>query len=290
VPRPRLIVISPYVSPHLRELLEWRAAQAGDTVTSLAFEPEEYSLDWPVQEAKIVQAAEAAVRSQSGNVFVVISEVSYASGRRLILPELLARLKDALAGREFRVAVDGTNAAGNRGRIRADLDWDDYVIAPHRWLLAPEPCEILLSKRARNGKPAAPGLWRKAAPKSEREIAVVTGLHAALQLIRKYGLEYFWSRGERLCQESRLGLPGNVQIVGENSGTLETFIMSCCPRPGGLWRLGPDELEKQVVKRLLPASVLRLEPKPPWVRVTIPYYMDFQDLRRVCEFLGEMSR
>lgn len=87
-----------------------------------------------------------------------------------------------------------------------------------------------------------------------------------------------------------MGMPGNVHIVGENSGTLETFIVSCCPRPGSSWRLEPDELEKQMVEKLLPASVLRLDPKRPWVRVTVPYYIDFQELRRVCEFLGEMAR
>jgi selenocysteine lyase/cysteine desulfurase len=290
VPRPRLIVISPYASPHLRELLEWRAAEAGDSVTSLAFAPDDYLLDWAAQEAKIIQAAEAAVRSQGGNALIVLSEVSYASGRRSILPELITHLKDALAGREFQVAVDGTNAVGNRGRILTDAGWDYYVFAPHRWLLAPEPCEILLSKKPRNERPAAPGLWRQGTPKSEGEITVVTGLHSALELLDRYGLKYFWERGERLCQESRLGMPGNVQIVGENSGTLETFIVSCCPRAGNFWRLELDELEKLVVEKHLRASVLRLDPKRPWVRVTIPYYSDFQDLRRVCEFLGEMAR
>jgi len=290
VPRPRLIIISPYASPRLRQLLEWRAAETGDSIESLVFAPEDYSRDWPAQEAKIIEAVEAAVRSRGGHPFIVISEVSYATGRRLILRELLERLRNVLGNREMQVAVDGTNAVGNRGLIPTDIDWDYYIFAPHRWLLAFEPCEILLSRKARTGRAAPPGLWIKGAPKSEKEAAVVMGLHAALELLDKYGLEYFWSRSERLCQESRLGLPGNVQIIGENSGTLETFMVSCCPRPGSLWRLEPDELENLLVKKLLPASVLRLDPKRPWVRIPIPYYVDFQDLRRICEFLGEMSR
>jgi len=290
VPRPRLIIIDPYAGPHLRQFLNWRAVEGGDTIEPLAFEPDDYSRDWAAQEAKIVEAAQTALRSRDGHPFIVISEVAYATGRRLILRELLERLKNAPESRDIQVLVDGTNAVGNRGMVPIDLAWDYYIFAPHRWLLALDPCEILLSRKARTSRATPPGIWVKGAPKTEREAATVMGLHAALELLDKYGLEYFWSRSERLCQESRLGLPEKVQIVGENSGTLETFVLSCCPRPGSFWRLEPEEIENLLAKNLLPASVLRLDPKRPWVRISIPYYSDFQDLRRICEFLGEMAR
>ncbi len=113
----------------------------------------------------------------------------------------------------------------------------------------------------------------------------------AMDLIREGGIQFFLSRCETLKKEFRLALPETVQVVGDKSGMDETFILSCCPEMEHKWRFdSASELEDEVVNKSVKASVLPLDPHQPWLRMTIPFYLDPRELNRLCAFLKETTK
>jgi hypothetical protein len=108
-------------------------------------------------------------------------------------------------------------------------------------------------------------------------------------VLQEFGFPEQRSRCDDLRWELRLGLPGRMQIVGDGTGTDETFVLSCCPGRDSSWRLSGDDIDAKLAEKKLPGALLRLDPRNPWVRIALPYYMNVRDLNRLCDFLGEAT-
>ena len=151
--------------------------------------------------------------------------------------------------------------------------------------------ELFFNKLLDSNGPVPPGLWEIGRRKTDVRVRTLAGLVGAMDLIRERRVEYFFSRCERLKKEFRLALPEKVQVVGDRSGLDETFILSCCPEVGHKWRFdNASELESELASKSVKASVLRLDPRQPWLRTTIPFYLDARELNRLCAFLEETTK
>ena len=291
IPPPRVIVTSPFASSSLLTLLRWHAFMTGDELRPIEFQPEDYFRPWKEQESKILGKMCPLKSGTPRSLVFVVSEVFYASGRRVPLSTFVADLEKTVAEQRVHVIVDGTNAVGNRGLVTADAHWDSYVFSPQRWLKATEPCGVLLVRNGLNGNgEVPPGRWETGTRKTDIRVRALAGLVGAMALIRAHGVELF-GRCEKLKKQFRLGLPKTVQIVGDQSGLDETFILSCCPEVEHKWRFdSPIELENEVMSHSVKASVLALDARQPWLRVTIPFYLDARELSRLCTFLEETTK
>jgi len=292
IPRPRVIVTSPFASPSLLTLLRWQAFMTGDELNIIEFRPEDHFRPWKEQESRILEKICSLKPGAPRSLVFIVSEVFYASGRRVPLSDFLSNLETAVTESRIHVIVDGTNAVGNRCLVAADAHWDGYVFSPQRWLMAPEACGVLLLRNDLNGNgPVPPGLWEIGKRMTDVRVRTLAGLAGAMDLMRERGIEYFFLRCERLKKEFRLSLPETVQVVGDQSGLDETFILSCCPELGHKWRFdNATELDNEVTSKSVKASVLTLDPRQPWLRMTIPFYLDARELNRLCAFLEETTK
>ena len=264
----------------------------GDKLEPIEFQPEDYFRPWREQESIILGKIRSLKSGAPQTLVFIVSEVFYASGRRVPLSDLVTHLEKTIAEPRIHVIVDGTNAVGNRRLVTADARWDSYVFSPQRWLTAIEPCGVLLVRNDLNGNgPVPPGLWETGKRRTDVRVRTLAGLVGAMDLIREPGIEFFFSRCEKLRKEFRLALPKTVQVVGDKSGLDETFILSCCPEKDCKWRFdSASELEDEVVSKSVKASVLPLDPQQPWLRMTIPFYLDARELNRLCTFLKATTK
>jgi hypothetical protein len=108
---------------------------------------------------------------------------------------------------------------------------------------------------------------------------------------QRRGIEFFFSRCKRLREELRLGMPSTTQIVGDALNLRETFILALCPSDGHRWRFdNAIELEHELLRRRVKASVIKLDPRCAWVRIALPFYLDAREITRATKFLKEATR
>jgi selenocysteine lyase/cysteine desulfurase len=287
MPGPRAIITTPFATPSLLSLLRWHCAITGDQMVEGNLDTGELSEPWDKQEAKILSCLSQIPANK--NVIFIISEVFYGTGMRLPLRDFIRRLKRVRA-ENVHIVVDGTNAVGNRRIVALEPEWSSYIFSPHRWLMATESCGVLLQRGGgTENLPDPPGVWKVGSRKGSTQVRILAGLRGSVELIRTRGLEYFFFRCEQLRTHFKLNLPRGVQIVGDASNVEDTYIFSCCPSGHRKWKFETAELANQISARRLNCTVLSLDPAIPWIRLTIPYYMDLREINRVVDFLDEVS-
>jgi selenocysteine lyase/cysteine desulfurase len=284
---PKAIIMTPYASPALIKFIAWHCELTGDLMKAVSFCPPDYEERWQRQQQEFI-ARLGDVQSDVGKreLVFIVSEVFYASGQRLPLKSFIQFLKNTYANTKIHMLVDGTNAVGNRRIIALDPEWESYVFSPHKWLLTSESCGMLLSRSSSIS--ASPSGWHVGERKTDAMIKIVAGLRGSVELMSSPGIEYFTSRCEKLRQQLKLNLPHTVRIVGDQSGLDESYIFSCVPSVRNAWKFRAAELEDQLVERRLNGSLVVLDEINPWVRFTIPYYLDVREITRFCDFLDEV--
>jgi hypothetical protein len=288
IPGRRKLIVSPYSSPSLTNLVRWFSLLSGDEFAAITFPVATYSQTWEEQQRIIITNLAQMSQDTNSTLVLVVSEVFFASGLRIPLETFIRNVGAAIPRNRIRFIVDGTNAVGNRRVVDLDADWDSYIFSPHKWLMATENCGVLLSRNeTTTGGPDAPGIWKVGARKRDVQIRVLAGLRGAVELMRSPGLMYFAKRCNILRQQFKLRLPG-IRLIGDLSGLEETFIFSCLPGGTNVWKLTGIEMESEIISRGLNASVLPLDPMVPWVRIAIPYFLDVREITRLCEFLDEV--
>jgi hypothetical protein len=105
------------------------------------------------------------------------------------------------------------------------------------------------------------------------------------------GIQFFFSRCNRLREELRWGMPSTTEIVGSGEGDLkETFVIAFCPRNGHGWRFDTaGQLEEELLRRNVKGSVVKLDARRPWLRVALPFYGDAREITRTAKFLKEVT-
>jgi hypothetical protein len=278
------IVALPYCSSSLVEFLAWHCAASRVPFFPVAFSGSDFMRQWPEQKNLILKATEIISDKE---MTVVISEVNFATGLRIPLIEALAALRSSLGARLKCVIIDGTNAVGNGAGV-TDAQWDHYVFSPHKWLMAPERCGVLVSRRPL-ANATAPGMWVPGKRKTEIQVDIVAGLKGVSETISKYGFSFFFERCRALRKEFAKSLPSKVEIIGGRLELEPTFVLSCCPAAETTW-VEKESLERDVAANRLKVSLLQIDPTRPWLRVGMPYHLDLRDLTRITNFLNDRIR
>ena len=192
--------MSPFVSPSLRASLRWQAFLTGDELETIDFLPADYFRPWHEQESMMLKRARSIQKDSRGSLVFVISEVFYASGRRIPLVAFLDNLRTAVQDRSVNIIVDGTNAVGNRCLIQVDACWDSYVFSTQHWLMASESCGVVLWRAAQDDlEPEPPDAIRVGDSNAEAQLRALAGIAAAVEaIVRQGGVGFFFSRCEKV--------------------------------------------------------------------------------------------
>jgi aspartate aminotransferase-like enzyme len=279
------VVLSPYSTPGVDGLFRAYASAARTNYVKLRMSAKGYYHAWTVQLHDILEDL-AGQTVNPGPAVLVVSEVSYATGLRIPVEELLQAVRDKIS--DLYVIIDGTKAVGNHMRIPIRGTWDAYVFEPSKWLMVTERCGVVVSKK-KELDAADYGLIRKGVRKRDEEVRTIASLSSALQVIETVGLEYYWNRCDQLRRAFVAGLPRSFQIVGSNSDLETTYLLSCYPADPSDWKTERKRLIESVGSACSFASTIIIDPDRPWVRVALPYHLDPRELNKLNSFLDDNS-
>jgi hypothetical protein len=285
-PKSEVVLVGPYTSPTVAATISRCCGKGVAVVKKVTINPNHSYRSWREQEDAIM-AEMTGLQITAKTVTLVISHVSYATGLTTPMSQLVSRARDALRADLLYIIVDGTNAAGNKHKIPVDGEWDAYVFYPHRWLLASERCAITLTRKASAPDTGPHGSLGDGRARYDDAFRVIAGLRAGLEVIRTTDIEYFWERCARLREAFISGLPRSFQILGSQTGMEPTFILGCYPTEGNSWRPSVGDMNDAVGKLCSSASMISIDQARPWLRVSLPYYLDPRELNTLNNFLAE---
>ena len=279
------IVLSPYEHPTERFV----AAGYGQRLVPLSVEPAFLELPWPEQMRRLIADISSVSAPQEGGIVLVLSEVCWATGLRIPISEL-TKLLDEIRDRTavpYHIIIDGAHAVGNAAPPYPTEIADAYVFSGHKWLLAPEPCGILVSKSATEVFDA----WVGDVPIATAGSSVVCGLRAALRIISNIPID---KRRERInTLKSRLLslIADYLRPVGQDVGLEETSLFALKPAPGFKWKHPPPELRRTLSAKGVNAAVisgLDSHAEEAWLRVSVPFYSDWGEVMHFAAALKEL--
>lgn len=290
-PPDAVIVVSPFEHPNTWRVVSWYGRIAQTPSHQLTFLPGELFIPWDDQERLIVEAMRERAVSHK-RLVLIVSEVCYSTGRIVPIDRLAARIRATWPDKELIVMLDGTHSVGNvgytrdseanEGRPRFLKEAQFYVFAAHKWLMAPEPCSVLL---CRSDIPEIEGYdaWGRFQPSATPSPRMIAGLSGALNLISRIGLRGLGRRSQ-LLQKRFLEDLAEVHLQevqpqdAAGLGPQRTAISVLKPTVGYAWRL-------DYRRKLSANSVSAFYPEEwtatGWLSVAFPYYLSIWHVDRL---------
>jgi hypothetical protein len=289
MPRPKCLIPSPYASPGASSVIE--RLKQGDLAEAqpLGFGADFYSLPWTEQKNALVKRIILSASRDRTNI-VILGEVCHVTGRAVKVPELIEAIgKHLPASLSVLFLVDGSDAIGNVRQLSARAPADAYVFAGNQWLMAPEPCGMVITRRTESNGASSGDFWDPALPMNEKGVVVLAGLWAGLSLWKAVRPERMFARSEELAKRFLSRVESEVVVIGEESGMEASSIATVKPRPGSQWMAeSREELIRQLNSLGIHAGVVEPEPGRFWARFRFPYFLDGVDVDRAARALQKI--
>src|SRR5436305_3391771 len=282
--RPQKVIISPFEHPSVIEVAKWFVSIAGAELCQLQFAPQDNFRCWQEQEdllvAQIGESLKGAPRAT-----LVLSEVNYATGVLIPVEQIIDRLYQFSGPSSLKIILDGAHAAGNNQNPSGIHKCASYVFSAHKWLLAPEPCGVIVSHNPPPDELVPYDAWNNSLPATTVNVHMLAGLVSSLRFLKKLGLERLWEHSRQL-RERFVGRTKHLfNVVGEESGMGATLLLAICPRAEKRWKFSATELSTYLQNNSVHALVMSIDPEVPWIRVAFPCFIDFEHVDVLCDVL-----
>jgi selenocysteine lyase/cysteine desulfurase len=282
--RPQKLIISPFEHPSVMEVAKWFVSVSGAELSQLRFVPDDYSHDWQAQEEILVrQIAEQLKGVQQAAL--VLSEVNYATGVRIPVEQVIDRLYRLVAPSVLKIILDGAHAAGNNQYPSGVAKCSSYIFSGHKWLLAPEPCGVILTRKPSPEQLVPYDAWSSTLPATTVNVHMLAGIVSSLRFLRELGLEKLWEHSRELRRRFVARIQPCFAVVGDGSGMATTLLLAVCPRAGKRWKFSAAELAAYLQNNSVHALVMNIDPEMPWIRVAFPCFIDFEHVDILCDVL-----
>jgi selenocysteine lyase/cysteine desulfurase len=282
--RPQKVIISPFEHPSVVEVAKWFVSIAGVELCQLRFAAQDHFRCWREQEDTLVSQVAAAVKRVE-SATLVLSEVNYATGVVIPVEEVIGRLHRCTIGSSLKIILDGAHAAGNNQHPRGINRCASYVFSAHKWLLAPEPCGVIVSHNAPQDELVPYDAWNSRLPATTVNVHMLAGLVSSLRFLKELGLEKLWEHSRRLRRRFVDRMQPLFSVVGEESGMGTTALLAICPRPEKRWKFTATELSVYLQNNSVHALVMSIDPEVPWIRVAFPCFIDSEHVDVLCDVL-----
>jgi selenocysteine lyase/cysteine desulfurase len=282
--RPQKVIVSPFEHPSVMEVARWFVAISGAQLCPLRFAPQDHFRSWPEQEDILVKQVAEVIK---GNrlAALILSEVNYATGLVIPVEQVIDRLHRCGAQANLKIILDGAHAAGNNQHPRGVNRCSAYVFSAHKWLLAPEPCGVIVSHNVPPGALLPYDAWSSTLPATTVNVHMMAGLTSSLRFLKGLGLEKLWEHSRRLRRRFIERIHPIFNVVGEDSGMETTALLAICPRRERRWKFAAPELSAYLQKKSVHALVMGIDPDVPWVRVAFPCFINFEHVDVLCNVL-----
>ena len=282
--RPQKIIVSPFEHPSVMEVAKWFVSIEGAELCQLDFSPNDHFRPWQEQEDILVRAIVEAVRGVQAST-MVLSEVNYATGVVVPVDQVIDRLYRLINRSHLKVILDGAHAAGNNQNPKGISRCASYVFSAHKWLLAPEPCGVIVSHNPSPDELVPYDAWSSTLPATTVNVHMLAGLASSLRFLKQLGLERIWEHSRRLRQRFVGRIQSLFDVVGEGSGMETTLLLAISPRRDKRWKFSAPELSAYLQSNSVHALVMNIDPEVPWIRVAFPCFIDFEHVDVLCDVL-----
>ena len=282
--RPRKVIISPFEHPSVMEVARWFVAIGGAELCQLQGPPQDHFRCWEKQEDDLVGEIVKALRGVE-TATLVLSEVNYATGVVIPVERIIDRLRQFSDPSSLKIVLDGAHAAGNSQYPAGIEKCCSYVFSAHKWLLAPEPCGVIVSHNPSVGELVPYDAWNSTLPATTVNVHMLAGVVSSLRFLAKAGLERLWEHSRLLRQRFVQRTRSLFQVVGEGNGMETTLLLAICPRPDKRWKFSAAELSSYLQENSVHALVMNIDPEAPWIRVAFPCFIDFEHVDILCDVL-----
>lgn len=287
--QPRKIIISPFEHPSVIEVAKWVISISGAEVCRLHFVPQHFFRCWQEQEDDLIhQIAEAVIDTKAATL--VLSEVNYATGAVIPVERIIDRIYQFTGPSALKIILDGAHAAGNNQNPRGIAKCSSYVFSAHKWLLAPEPCGVIVSYKAPPDQLVPYDAWNTALPATTVNVHMLAGLVSSMRFLKKLGMEALWEHSRKLRRRFVERTHSLFTVVGEESGADTTLLLAICPSPGKRWKFSSAELSGYLQSNSVHALVMNIDAQVPWLRVAFPCFIDFEHVDILCDVLEKTIR
>lgn len=278
------VILSPFEHPVETNVVKWFNFVSRSELREIRFEATDYSSHWQDQRQRFITQLLEALRGSRGatSSTLLLSQVCYATGMVIPVWDTIAEIRRQLNGIPLRLIVDGAHYVGNNNKLDTLGDCESYVFSAHKWLLAPEPIGILIGRHTSGPRPY--DSWHDLVPSSTSSTRAITGLLASLEMLTRVGFEHLWSRSRELREKFLERTKERFEIVGENTGLSATFMITIRPKQPFRWG-SYETLAYYLHQHSVSLHLLSIDPHSPWLRVALPYFLEFRQLKNLCDLL-----
>lgn len=300
IPDLRKILISPYEHPSQKRVIEWFKA------THPFIEHESIEMDysilhrsWNEQRTWLIESLKAAIpaKTNGGKVALLISEVHYLTGLVLKVTEVIETLRAEEKFSHLVFMVDGSQSVGNLlnpfNELSKHLRGEDfYYFSAHKWLLSPNTCGVLISRKNADRYTVRPyDLFGSELPTSTIDPGVIFGIKSSLEyLIEEDHLTKFHEISASLKTYFIEELGEKFDVVESASQEMNrSNFVAVRPRAGHKWR---DASVKKFWEKIrsdgVDLTVDRLDESDPnkwWLRISFPYFLQLHLLKQLIKHL-----
>lgn len=279
------IILSPFEHPAVLALARWLGNIINADVCQLHFEATDYLLTPIEQEKKMIKMIQDEVESSCGPTALILSVVSYSTGLVIRTTEIMDQLQ-RINDSSLHVILDGAHAAGNYiSSVDIDKCWA-YVISVHKWLLAPEPCGVIITPRPVREDEIPYDAWSHSFPATTTNVRVFTSLASSLRAIDRVGLENWRAHSIRLRDHFIRRMHSRLSVIGCNNGMEMTSFIAVRPKSGHLWKWPIEELGEYLEEQSVYIMMLSIDDDTPWLRIAFPYTQNIEQVNELCDILN----
>jgi selenocysteine lyase/cysteine desulfurase len=287
--QPRKIIISPFEHPSVIEVAKWFVSISGAELCQLHFTPQHFFRYWQEQEDDLInQIADAITDTKAATL--VLSEVNYATGAVIPVERIIDRTYQFTSPSALKIILDGAHAAGNNQNPRGIAKSSSYVFSAHKWLLAPEPCGVIVSYNPPPDQLVPYDAWNATLPATTVNVHMLAGLVSSLHFLKKLGMETLWEHSRKLRRRFVERTQSLFTVVGEHSGVDTTLLLAIHPSPGRRWKFSAAELSAYLQSNSVHALVMNIDPEVSWLRIAFPCFINFEHVEILCDVLEKTIR
>lgn len=300
IPNLRKIVISPYEHPSQKRVIEWFTTIhphiEHDSI------PMDYSIlqrSWDQQRTWLIESLKAKLPANANEekVAILISEVHYLTGFVLKVTEIIKSLRSEEKHPNLVFIVDGSQSVGNLLKPFKELDKnlrdeDFYYFSAHKWLLSPNTCGVLISRRKADRYTVRPyDLFGADLPTSTLDPGVIFGIKASLEyLIKEAKLREFHERSQSLKAYFIQELGDKFDVIESATHEMNhSSFVAVRPRAGHQWReASRKKFWEKIRSQGVELTVDELDDSDPskwWLRISFPYFLQPHLLKQLIKHL-----
>ena len=282
--RPQKVIVSPFEHPSVMEVAKWFVSIAGAELCQLSIAAHNHFRCWPEQEDILIGQIEQTLNGVQAAT-LVLSEVNYATGVVIPVEHVIDRLYRITNRSCLKIILDGAHAAGNNQNPKGINQCASYVFSAHKWLLAPEPCGVIVSHNPPPKALVPYDAWHSSLPATNVNVHMLAGLVSSLRFLKKLGLEKLWEHSRQLRRRFIDRIQSRFVVVGEESGMGTSLLLAIAPRRQRCWKFSAAELSAYLQSNAVHALVMQIDPQVAWLRVAFPCFINLEHVDLLCDVL-----